>query len=211
MRPRLADDAIFAEAVALMSDLPSEASKRVALAALKLFSRAGFHTTTTRDISNEAQVSAGALYTYFSSKEDILYRWMLAGHSAVLSLAQDALRSNVRSPEESVYGVVYEISKWHAVHWILSRVIGLRLADLSSEHYEVIYGLRLQIEDCLRDPIEDGQDSGVFSVTDSTVLLNAIFALMLDVSRWFRRHDIAADDLADRYGRLALAMLKAGI
>lgn len=211
MTPRYVEDAIFEEEVALIEDLPSEASKRVALAALKLFSRAGFHPTTTRDITIEAQVSAGALYTYFSSKEDILYRWMLAGHNEVLSSARDALQRNSGDPEKSVYGVVYEISKWHAVHWTLSRVIGLRLADLSSEHYKVIYDLRLEIENCLREPIVAGLQSGIFSFTDSTVLLNAIFALMLDISRWFRRHDIAPDDLADRYGRLALSMLKAGI
>lgn len=36
------------------------------------FARAGFHRTTMQDICREAQVSAGALYVYFASKEDLI-------------------------------------------------------------------------------------------------------------------------------------------
>ena len=41
-------------------------------AAEKCFSRAGFHATTMQDICKEALVSPGALYVYFSSKEDLI-------------------------------------------------------------------------------------------------------------------------------------------
>ncbi len=36
------------------------------------FARAGFHRTTMQDICTEADVSAGAFYIYFSSKEDLI-------------------------------------------------------------------------------------------------------------------------------------------
>ncbi|MCZ7596177.1 MAG: TetR/AcrR family transcriptional regulator [Hyphomicrobium sp.] len=36
------------------------------------FARAGFHRTTMQDICKEAQVSPGALYVYFPSKEDLI-------------------------------------------------------------------------------------------------------------------------------------------
>lgn len=41
-------------------------------AAERCFARSGFHRTTMQDICKEAQVSAGALYLYFSSKEDLI-------------------------------------------------------------------------------------------------------------------------------------------
>ncbi|MEW9799404.1 TetR/AcrR family transcriptional regulator [Alteromonas sp. CYL-A6] len=41
-------------------------------AAAVCFSRSGFHRTTMRDILREAQLSAGAVYNYFPSKEAIL-------------------------------------------------------------------------------------------------------------------------------------------
>ena len=41
-------------------------------AAERCFARAGFHRTTMQDICKEAQVSAGALYVYFASKEELI-------------------------------------------------------------------------------------------------------------------------------------------
>jgi AcrR family transcriptional regulator len=41
-------------------------------AALRCFSRDGFHTTTTADIVRESGVSQGTLYLYFATKEDIV-------------------------------------------------------------------------------------------------------------------------------------------
>jgi AcrR family transcriptional regulator len=41
-------------------------------AAERSFVRAGFHRTTMQDICREAEISAGALYIYFASKEDLI-------------------------------------------------------------------------------------------------------------------------------------------
>ncbi len=41
-------------------------------AAERCFARAGFHRTTMQDICKAAGVSAGALYVYFSSKEELI-------------------------------------------------------------------------------------------------------------------------------------------
>ena len=41
-------------------------------AALLCFARAGFHATTMLDICKEADVSPGAVYVYFASKEDLI-------------------------------------------------------------------------------------------------------------------------------------------
>ena len=41
-------------------------------AALRCFSRDGFHATTTADIVRESGVSQGTLYLYFATKDDII-------------------------------------------------------------------------------------------------------------------------------------------
>lgn len=41
-------------------------------AAMMCFARAGFHRTTIQDIVQQAQLSPGAIYLYFSSKEEII-------------------------------------------------------------------------------------------------------------------------------------------
>ena len=41
-------------------------------ATLKISNKKGFQAMTMRDLSREAELSMGALYSYFSSKEDLL-------------------------------------------------------------------------------------------------------------------------------------------
>jgi AcrR family transcriptional regulator len=61
------------------------------------FARAGFHRTTMQDICAEAAISPGALYVYFSSKEELIAgiserdRAKLAGQLAELAKAPDLM------------------------------------------------------------------------------------------------------------------------
>lgn len=66
-------------------------------AAERCFARAGFHRTTMQDICKEAQVSAGALYVYFASKEELIAgiserdRANFAQQSSELACADDLI------------------------------------------------------------------------------------------------------------------------
>jgi AcrR family transcriptional regulator len=56
-----------------ISDAKKETRRQQILqAALRCFSRDGFHNTTTADIVRESGVSQGTLYLYFASKDDII-------------------------------------------------------------------------------------------------------------------------------------------
>src|SRR5580698_9567845 len=41
-------------------------------AAIRCFAREGFHRTTMRDVVRESGMSAGALYVYFKSKDELI-------------------------------------------------------------------------------------------------------------------------------------------
>ncbi|MFC1552669.1 TetR/AcrR family transcriptional regulator [Candidatus Latescibacterota bacterium] len=47
--------------------------KEIMDAAIKVFAEKGYHEATLEEISQEAEFSKGALYLYFSNKEDILF------------------------------------------------------------------------------------------------------------------------------------------
>jgi len=56
-----------------ISESQRETRRRQILdAALRCFSRDGFHNTTTADIVRESGVSQGTLYLYFATKDDII-------------------------------------------------------------------------------------------------------------------------------------------
>ena len=64
--------------------------ERVFAAALRLFRRRGFERTTMRDIAGEADLSLGAAYHYFPSKNAIAlayYEWMQAEHERLVRSA----------------------------------------------------------------------------------------------------------------------------
>jgi len=46
--------------------------QQILTAALDLFGTKGFHSTTTQDLADHANVSVGLIYQYFKSKEDLL-------------------------------------------------------------------------------------------------------------------------------------------
>ena len=59
-------------------------------AAYRCFSRKGFHQTTMRDIYAEAGLSAGAIYHYFSSKEEIIEASFIFDYQRGLPMFQQA-------------------------------------------------------------------------------------------------------------------------
>jgi len=56
----------------LSPEMLRERSDHILDAAGRCFARAGFHRTTMQDICREAEVSPGALYIYFDSKEALI-------------------------------------------------------------------------------------------------------------------------------------------
>jgi len=55
------------------SDLVRRRQNQIFEAARKLFSEKGYHTTTLRELSKEAGIGLGNMYSYIGNKKDILY------------------------------------------------------------------------------------------------------------------------------------------
>ena len=79
------------------SDVPS----RIVRAAIALFSRQGYHRTSTRDIARLADVSEVTLYRYFEHKEDVFW--------AALSSCFDTLKPRIVALQEYCKNVAPEI------------------------------------------------------------------------------------------------------
>lgn len=189
------------------NELPIISSRQVALSALQSFSTIGFHATTTRDISDKAEVSVGSLYTYFTSKEGILYFWLLEGHRDALRATRDAYVS-ADTPGERVHQIVRELTIWHLTYPTLSRLTSEQFRALNQNHLEVILELRRQIVTFLRMAVEAGHHTGEVTHEDTDMLLNAIFAMILDVSRWYSPDGtLTRSEIGERYALFVHSML----
>lgn len=194
----------------ITQSLMIHSSRSVALAALVSFSEIGFHATTTRHITKRASVSAGSLYTHFQSKEDILYFWMREGHRS----ARDAVRQAVKRTEdleERIAAIVRDLTLWHIRFRTVSQVNTTQVRALSKEHYAEIRKYRREIVELLRSPVNEGVNQGRFQVPAIDVYLNAVFAIILDISRWYPRDGaLMPESVADGYATFARAMLHCG-
>lgn len=61
-------------------------------AAAACFARGGFHRITMHDICNESELSPGALYRYFQSKEDIIQAMCSRGHEEDVETIRQAMQ-----------------------------------------------------------------------------------------------------------------------
>ncbi len=82
-----------------------ETRRRIVDAGRKLFSEKGFEATTTRDLAVEADIAAGTLFNYFSSKEALALELMLdCAREAHTEL--DARVGSTESLQEALFALV---------------------------------------------------------------------------------------------------------
>ncbi|MCB2291635.1 TetR/AcrR family transcriptional regulator [Clostridium sp. CS001] len=81
-----------------------EGKARIIQAAKCVISRSGISGATMRGIAEEAGLSTGAIYHYYSSKEDILYEVMDESLSETVRIAQES-----KSLERSLNELIEEI------------------------------------------------------------------------------------------------------
>ena len=97
----------------LWVDVEPAAARRLLLAALDAFAQHGYFATTTREISQRAEMSPAAVYVHYPSKADMLAEICRRGHAEVLEEIEVALQEP-GTPTERVQRFVQVFSSFHA-------------------------------------------------------------------------------------------------
>lgn len=165
---------------------------------LSISNRSSFHSMSLRDLSREAGMSMGALYSYIESKEHLLA--MILGH--VLHLVETVLGGPVdgqADPKDQLHRLLRR-------HIFLTEVMQpwFFFAYMEAKSFDH-WGRRMAIESELRTQnliaacLVDGQAGGVFRPTDPTMTASLVKPLLQDwyLKRWkYRRQGISPDDYA---------------
>ncbi len=86
--------------------------KQILEAAQRCFTRKGFHETSMQDVFAEAGLSAGAVYRYFASKNDIIFALILETMTPLRGRMAEIIRSEqAPTPAEVVRLVTSEVIK----------------------------------------------------------------------------------------------------
>src|SRR5215469_137769 len=84
--------------------------RQILSAALRCFARQGFHRTTMQDIFREADLSPGAVYSYFTGKDELIAAIILETMGFVAQTAalfsQPLADGRLRRPGEALVEVI---------------------------------------------------------------------------------------------------------
>jgi AcrR family transcriptional regulator len=167
-------------------------------AALSLSNEKGFKAMSLRDLSTEAGLSMGALYTYFQSKDELLQMIQRQGRMVVKRIMQGQIEG-VDDPRVRLRRVIQS-------HLYLSEVMQpwfyfsyMETKNLDKEEHKRAIEAELFTEKILIDIIKQGQEKGVF-MTVETELAGAVLKAMLQdwyLKRWkYARRRISVEKYA---------------
>jgi AcrR family transcriptional regulator len=193
----------------LWTDVESDASHRLLLAALECFAARGYHATTTREIAERAGMSPAAVYVHYRSKAELLYQITDAGHKTLLREVRTAL-DGVPEPRERLRLFVDTFARFHVRHHTVARVSQYELRALPEPGFASIAELRHEFQRVLEGELRAGVDAGVFDVADIPGTALAVMSLCIDVARWYQpMRPETPESLGELYSELVLRMLSA--
>jgi len=111
--------------------------KEIMDAAIKVFAEKGYHEATLDEISQEAEFSKGALYLYFSNKEDILFSILGDVFEGMAIFFRNILTGERTFRDEMTLmfkGVAEEIFKREDIFYIISTQHASFFRNISNEN-----------------------------------------------------------------------------
>lgn len=179
-------------------------------AAVRCFASAGYHATTTRDISVGAGLSPAAMYVHFGSKELVLFEIVRTAHERALAELRATVPGADSNPAEALSELMFRYTTWHARHHVAARVAQLELPGLTDEHYLQIVALRRATGEVFREAVTRGVSDGSFAVAEVGRVVRAMLSLSIDLVRWYRLEDgDSPEELGRLYAELAVRMVRA--
>lgn len=164
----------------------NDARERLIKAAIDLFYKKGYPTTTIRDIGNKANISTSVIYHYFKDKEEILFEIIQLGGKDLFKLL-DGIIEEVEDPVECLEKMI----KAHMVDWCLKRkketkIIVMDYAWLTKKRKEVNIATERRLYSLYKKKLTELHEKGFIIDTDLTVLCFTIFGMIIQSIRWYR-------------------------
>jgi AcrR family transcriptional regulator len=173
-------------------------------AAVDLFYKHGYETTTLRGIAEVVGIQVGSLYNHIPSKEKLLYSIMSEVMHDLLESLEKALEPYT-DPVDRLRAAVECHVMFHAERAKEVFVGNSELRSLSKANRRDVVELRDRYEAIFRGIVEQGGDAGVFYFTDAKLLTYAIVATGTQVSSWYKaRGRLSLQEIASVYSDFVL-------
>ncbi|MEP1612164.1 MAG: TetR/AcrR family transcriptional regulator [Roseobacter sp.] len=178
---------------------------KVRAAATSLFAQKGYAAVSMRQIAADVGVQVGALYTYTSDKQTLLFDLMRDHMRELLSAYENFEDADpvLRLQHFVGFHIQFHRDRPDAVF-----IAYMELRNLTPENFVVIEDLRKTYEMLLQEIIDDGVTKNIFHVADSKIATLALLAMLTGVNTWFREGGrLSLDDVEQQYQNMALRAL----
>lgn len=176
---------------------------------LKLSNRKGFDAMSIRDLSRESGLSLGALYAYFSSKDELLHLIQHQGQQMVKTILLRQINHD-SDPRTRLAEVI-------RTHLYLSELMQdwfcfffMETKRLKKTSRRIPMESELFTEKVIVDILEEGREKGVFAVEDPLLTGSVVKAMMQDwyLKRWkYTGRRISVEAYADFVVRFVEAFI----
>lgn len=171
-----------------VSDSHAEARReQILLAAMNCFAENGFHKTSVKDICRAANLSPGAVYSYFESKDDIIAALCQMGDEMNDNMFKFATSQDYASPQAAyVSALSLFISQYKSpMFQTAARMDAMFLAEALSNKTLAKHGTGnyQRIIDHIREMVTESQQQGAIdSSLDASGIAQVLFSLVQGLS-----------------------------
>ena len=167
-------------------------------ATLSLSCGKGFDAMSLRDLSSESGLSMGALYSYFSSKEELLGLVQYHGRAAVIKILNEQIgreggaRERLRNAIRTHIYLSELMSQWFYFLFMETK-------NLDKKHRKISMESELMTEKIITDILSEGIKQRVFAVRDVQLTGSVIKAMMQDwyLKQWkYSQRGVSVDEYA---------------
>jgi len=188
-----------------------EVRDRLLGAAVELFAEKGFDGTSVQEIVARAQVTKGAMYHYFRSKDDLLYEIYHGLISRQLA-DQERVLAGYADPASALREIIRDVVETTTAQLAQASVFSREMHKLAAEPMAALRAQRRRYHEGLRDLIASGQKAGAFNeVASAETVTLIVFGIVNQLPQWYQPDGPKTPrQLADELADFVLAGLTAG-
>jgi AcrR family transcriptional regulator len=159
---------------------------RLLTVATELFAEKGFDATSVQEVVERAQVTKGALYHYFDSKQDLLYEIYHSIISVQLADLERILATG-GPPGQTLRAIIVNLVETTAARADQALVFGREMHRLDQARMDAVRADRRRYHDLVRDVVARAQAAGDFAaVADADTVTLVIFGVINQLPVWYR-------------------------
>ena len=170
-----------------------------------MFAERGFHATSMQDLIAATRLTAGGLYHYIGSKDQLLVRIC----DQLMEPLLEQVRMIVASSEPPEAQLRQIVRVWMAhVERNRDHMKVFQQERHVLEHgpqWRAVRRQRKEFEELVAEVIERGERTGAFSFADRDLALRALLGMVNHTAQWYRPNGrLSAEEIGDGYVALLL-------